>query len=950
VLRAHRTAQAGVAADLRRGLQALRAAVQAFTDWVGGAPYMEETTAGLAAELSGAVGHFETLVEAGGHVALARAALAPLNVSALTKDWTWRKWQLKGKWSDAAATSGRSKAEGGRLSMEVEALYVAVGEAWSSLQSAIDAAAFNAVVDELRTIVTAFGDYKRDAALLDFDDLLRLARDLLGHHEPVRQALGQRYRHVLVDEFQDTDPLQAEILWRLCGEGSPDAPWNERALRPGALFCVGDPKQAIYRFRGADVDTYVTAREAIRRQHPENVLEVTANFRSLAPVLDWVNASFREPLSAEGQPGFQDLSAMRGRDGQLPGVVQLYVPLEEEEPEGEVALPGDRKDRKKSKQREAEAAEVAKFCRHLIGSYVTRLQRDDPRLRPGDIALLAPGGTELWRYERALEDVGIPVASQAGKGFFRRQEIQDLIAIARCLADSRDTVALGALLRGPLVGLTEDELLDIVDALPVPAGREGPARLTIWTPLDDLANPVAREVMAVLQGLARRARGTTPFDLLAAAVEELRVRALVRQRHPGGAERALANIDLFLEMARPYEVRGLQAFAIDMRQRWEDRESQKEGRPDAEEQAVNLITMHSAKGLEWPVVILVNTCTTNNRSAPVLYDRSRDELHGCVGPGAPAGYTALKEREQEQSAREDQRLLYVACTRAAEVLVLPNPSTGPTEWLSKVELGVAELPFVELEKFAAALPPAAPEAVNGQAPARFAAEAARIVAATGTLTWRAPSRHEGEVGPSGASVVGAPADEPLAWNAASGGPSAADWDEADLVRPMIRGGTTRGLVIHKLIEEILTGETGGGEAEVRSRAAALLQQLGETPADDPARGYSPAELATVTLAALALPEVAALRPRLVPELSVYGHATDADDPRAAIATAGIADAIALDATGRIDCIIDWKSDQSPTRAQRDNYRRQLQDYLRLTGAAQGMLVYVSLGRVETVTA
>jgi exodeoxyribonuclease-5 len=571
------------------------------------------------------------------------------------------------------------------------------------------------------------------------------------------------------------------------------------------------------------------------------------------------------------------------------------------------------------------------------------------------------------------------VASQAGKGFFRRQEIQDLIAITRCLADSRDTVALGALLRGPLVGLTEEELLDIVDALPVPDGHDGPTRLTLWTPLEQLTHPVAREVLGILQGLARRARGTTPFDLLASAVEELRVRALVRQRHPGGAERALANVDLFLEMARPYGVRGLQSLAVDLRQRWEDRESQKEGRPDAEEQAVNLITMHSAKGLEWPVVILVNTCSVNNRSDPVLYDRGRDELHGRLGPGSPQGYTRLKDFEARQSGHEDQRLLYVACTRAAEVLVLPNPTDGPTEWLAKVELDVASLPPVEADKFDAALPQVPPEAANTQAPAAFVAEAQAIVAATHTLTWRAPSRHEGEGGRGSSPAEGAgtandgdgdrgqdSADKRMAdkyvaagdlapdqfgspaWEDVGGPSLAADWDDADLVRTPIRGGTVRGRVIHKLIEEILTGELADAEAAVIARAGDLLDQLGEAAADDPTLGYSPAELAAASLRGLALPEVAALRPRLVPELPVYGHATDPDEPRAAIATAGIADAVALDATGRIDCVIDWKSDQAPTKAQRDDYRRQLQDYLRLTGASEGMLVYVTLGRVERV--
>jgi ATP-dependent exoDNAse (exonuclease V) beta subunit len=104
--------------------------------------------------------------------------------------------------------------------------------------------------------------HKRSAALLDFDDLLYTARDLLAGHEQIRQALARRFRHVLVDEFQDTDPLQIEILWLLCGEASERSDRNMpgRALRPGALFLVGDPKQAIYRFRGADVNAYMAAR------------------------------------------------------------------------------------------------------------------------------------------------------------------------------------------------------------------------------------------------------------------------------------------------------------------------------------------------------------------------------------------------------------------------------------------------------------------------------------------------------------------------------------------------------------------------------------------------------------------------------------------------------------------------------------------------------------------
>jgi exodeoxyribonuclease-5 len=153
-------------------------------------------------------------------------------------------------------------------------------------------------------------DYKRSAALLDFDDLLYTGRDLLVSHDEIRRALARRFRHVLVDEFQDTDPLQIDILWLLCGEPCEPSTTNllRRELRPGALFLVGDPKQAIYRFRGADVTAYIFARTAIGGS---GLLNITANFRSVDPILSFVNHRFEHVLSERaGQPGFTELSSI----------------------------------------------------------------------------------------------------------------------------------------------------------------------------------------------------------------------------------------------------------------------------------------------------------------------------------------------------------------------------------------------------------------------------------------------------------------------------------------------------------------------------------------------------------------------------------------------------------------------------------------------------------------
>ena len=212
---------------------------------------------------------------------------------------------------------------------------------------------------------------------------------------------------------------------------------------------VGDPKQAIYRFRGADVGSYAEARGAIARRWPNNIIQITANFRSRPAILTHINRCFATPLSARNQPGYVELApTLDPPDHDLPCAAKITIDLPP--------------DSRAAQIRDAEAEAVADLCARLIGNVTIRDEDGDlAPLTPGGIALLAPTGSELWRYERAFEARGLPIASQAGKGLFRRQEVQDLVALVRVLADGGDTLAFGALMRGPLVGLSEEELLDI---------------------------------------------------------------------------------------------------------------------------------------------------------------------------------------------------------------------------------------------------------------------------------------------------------------------------------------------------------------------------------------------------------------------------------------------------------------------------------------------------------
>jgi ATP-dependent exoDNAse (exonuclease V) beta subunit len=928
-LKLHRTAHAPAAAVGPTPFTRLTDVIAEFAGWYNGCGVVEPTTGELIEDLSRVSAlAFEAVARplTGRRIAELLFHRAP---QACKKDDTaFKQWGRKGRWKDAAKAAGRGTSHGEQLSAAGEAHYQSCGAAYQDFCASLSALAFQRFVAEFDALRDLYRDYKRNAALLDFDDLLHHARDLLKGNEAVRQALARRYPRILVDEFQDTDPLQAEIVWRLAGEGDAASPWLERAIRPGALFLVGDPKQAIYRFRGADVETYLAAKQVLAANDPGAVLEISANFRSQTPILDFINAHFSTMLDAsQGQPGFTSLTPVRV-PGTQPSVAAFEIPLDAQHRNLGGELVSDL-------VRRQEAAIVATILSRLIGAYPV-WDKDLHRFRParaGDIALLAPTGTNLWIYEQALEILEIPIASQAGKGFFRRQEVQDLIAVARAIADRRDTLALGALLRGPLVGLTEEEIADEIDSLQTVTGTTKP--LHLWTDPMRINHPVLKQTLVALQNLARKARRTTPYHLLAEAVEELHVRPVLRARHRRGAERALANVELVLEMARGYAVRGVADFARALWEHWADGDAQVEGRPDAEADAVSIITIHSAKGLEWPIVIPINSTTSLRSDMSFLYRRLDDSVHFRLFDSPSYDYDRAVEDETKAQHRERVRLWYVALTRARDLLLLPRQIERiPNDWLSLVTLDINSLPLLDLMGFEGSPVQSAPSTINVQDLATWGRESAMIAASERRIVWHQPSRRE-------EPVASAETPEEIFVGA-----------EATLERlPMaeeqttIQGGRERGLILHKLLEEVLTGEVADDVAQLQKRAIELLVQLGVPDAEDPAVGPSSGEMASAVRRALQLPVVAALRPRLLPEFRVY--AGGLADQRMSL-TAGIADAVATDDGGRVETVIDWKSDVDPTPGQIEIYRGQVRDYLAATGARVGLVIFLTSNRIERV--
>lgn len=936
-LRKTRTATAPPAAIDPGILDKLSREVEAFAGWHAQCGVEEEDTANVIDDLQ----QFKGLVDDAKRGPLTGRSVAKLllHVPPDCKHGTearFNAWRKKGKWESAAAAKGLGKPRGAQLSNAAQAYYDQCSEAYTTFVGTVAACAFAQFVAEFEPLAKLYADYKRTAALLDFDDLLYHARDLLAGNEHVRQTLAQRYPRILVDEFQDTDPLQAEILWHLCGEDDQGAPWTERKFRAGSLFVVGDPKQAIYRFRGADVDTYLEAKRAILVQDPDAVLEIVANFRSLKGIIDFATDQFRGLLSPQnGQPGFTALQPTRLPRDERPAVACFDVTIGDDHKTDKGKIVVDR-------VRREEARIVADLVSGLIGTYEVWDKRAKAMrpCRAGDIALLAPTGTNLWIYERALEQREISIASQAGKSFYTRQEVQDMIAVARAIADRRDTLALGALLRGPLVGLTEEEIADAIIGLPL-VGENQPPRLHLWTDCQVITNPILKRALEVLQNLARKARQTTPYHLLAEAIEELNVRPILRARYRQSAERALANVEMALEMARAYETRGLVAFADALRANWDDTQKHIEGRPDADAEAVSISTMHSAKGLKWPIVIPINSPTVLDETMDCLHRRSDNTVHFKLMGSAGPDYDVVKADEKGQLQRERVRLWYVALTRACDLLLLPRQSERvQNDWFTLLNADLTQIPTFAAAALAGPATAAAEEMANGQDQATWEAEAAVIAATRRSIVWQSPSRHPGPAGEEpGLSDEGVFVGEGALSESI---PTETRREDEHI---LVQGGRERGRVIHKLLEEVLTGETGEDTETLENRARTLLSELGVAEAKRTEDGSHAPELAASVRRALGIPEVAALRDRLLPEMTV-SSAEPAG--QGTIYIGGVADAVAFDGGKNVDVIADWKTDVEPTAEVVNLNREQVRDYLAATGGKNGLLVFVTSGRVERV--
>ncbi len=524
--------------------------------------------------------------------------------------------------------------------------------------------------EDLRPLVAEYEAAKVAAGKLDFVDLLLRARDLIRDAPAVRRELQTRFSHVLIDEFQDTDPLQAEILLLLAAGDPDERDWTRVRPAPGKLFVVGDPKQSIYRFRHADLALYQGIVDRLCAAGAE-VVHLSANFRSVPPLTEAVNGAFAAAM--RGGPGriqadYAPLDAVRPPIAQQPALVALPVPAPYKNEWGDLAS--------NTEIERSGADAIAAFIEWLVGQSGWKVLDAQAGLVPVEarhvcllFRRLQSFGADTTRHVvRALEARRLPHVLVGGRGYGEREEVEAMRNALCALEWPEDEFSIYATLRGPLFCLSDAQLL---------VWRHTLGGLHPFTPVlaEARDRPETSEVASALTLLARlhRGRNRVPIaDTILQLLEATRAHAGIAI-WPNG-EQALANVLRVVELARRFEAAGASSFrGFVERLRDQAERNEAADAPVLEDgsEGVRIMTVHKAKGLEFPVVVLADP-TVSHTGRPTRHIEA--ERGQCLVPLAGCIPTELREREAEvleRDAAESVRLTYVAATRARDLLVVP---------------------------------------------------------------------------------------------------------------------------------------------------------------------------------------------------------------------------------------------------------------------------------------
>jgi ATP-dependent helicase/nuclease subunit A len=597
--------------------------------------------------------------------------------------------ELHGSIPDARNTTLRDGVR------EIRRIIQEIDEAYGACRAAT-------AIKEIAGFVAEAGDRlvarKRGERVVTFDDLLTLARRLLERHPEVATHYRRTIAALLVDEYQDTDPVQDAVV-RLLTEGGAPAP---------ELFIVGDEKQSIYRFRGADVTVFNRPRALVAPAE----LPLRENRRSLPEIVEFVNAVGASVMAprADGKPPYR----VEWRDAHRliavrPALGAAAVEL--------IVKPGGGNGAGSREGRRVEADAIARRCAQMVAEKVEVFDRSTEKWRPvrfSDIAVLMRSFTDVAVYEAGFARARVPYYTVKGRGFFECKEVRDLAALLGAIDDPRSSVELAAALRSPLFGISDQCLLEMALHLEEQRAADGPRR-PFWKLFDEPhedfawlgdrrdveAARRARNVLAELRAMRERERLSV---IVERALELTRFEAVMLRLENG--RRRAANARKLAELARDFESHrffGFADFARHLRRLVDEQPLEPQAPTAAEsEDVVRLMTIHQAKGLEFPVVILADLGRRPRSNSENVVMSPEYGLLACdtVGAGDEALPNPLlaqwREVSKDQEQAEAARILYVAITRARDRLILSEGPRG-ADWQTQIRAVVGEAAIADFE-------------------------------------------------------------------------------------------------------------------------------------------------------------------------------------------------------------------------------------------------------------
>ncbi|NWG02420.1 MAG: UvrD-helicase domain-containing protein, partial [Syntrophaceae bacterium] len=546
---------------------------------------------------------------------------------------------------------------------EVRKVISQISEAVDEVKAGMADSVLTGLTKRLVNYVQSYEKAKQERNYLDFNDLLLYTRQLLKEHIEVRQYFRQRYKFLLVDEFQDTDPLQAEIVFFLSemDKKTPALEWSDVKVSPKRLFLVGDPKQSIYRFRRADIEMYEDVKKGMGS---ERLLTISQNFRCAPSIVRVANKIFQELIQrstyGDYQPDYVSLHFGRKQNTVPPqhGLVLLCPP------EDRKFVFTDAED-----QRTWESRCIASFIQKLVGEEKWQVWDESLQsMRPvglRDVAILMRTYSSLEYLENALRSYDVDYRVVGGRYFYKRQEVEQLLAVLRAVDNPHDKVALIAALRSPFFGISDEEIFIFheeggeLNYLKGAKGTPLEKPFFLLRELHEIRNQTS--VAAVLHRFYLATRGLILFLL-----------------KPQGEQR-VANLIKIGDVARALAERGTLSFRGFVR--WlaerQEEEAEEEEPPTLErgDEFVKLMTIHRAKGLEFPVVILADLAHQGKKGRDFIVDRKGHRIAIKVGGQDDQFWTRnfedLSKWEEIRGEAEERRLLYVAMTRARDFSVLP---------------------------------------------------------------------------------------------------------------------------------------------------------------------------------------------------------------------------------------------------------------------------------------